>query len=173
MIINPITINGNKSPISFKSSEIDELTIIIGGYIITPRGEVIVVDEDDEHCNVFSAYINVYLEQNSPKIYDTGTAIKILCESGCCVYSGIRYREYIAGKTENFDNEAISLSFPQDIDAITSVQKEACKKIIDSNKSVLGDREKIYMLYGGYPDTVYTKEQVLNILNTKTEGIKK
>lgn len=170
MKIRPITINGNLSPVEFKSCTIDELTILIGGYIITPRGEIIVVDETEEHCNVFSDYINIYLEQSPFKTYDTATATKILCEIGCCVYAGIRYREYIANKTESFDNEAISLNFPQEINKITSIQKEACKKIIASNTSIFGDREKIFMNYGGYPDTVYTKDQILKIL---TESSKK
>jgi len=173
MKIRPITINGNESLVEFNSCNMDELTVIIGGYIITPKGEIIVVDENDEHCNVFSAYINMYLEEyDSSKIYDTGTAMKILCSLGCCVYSGVRYHEYISGKTESFDNEAITLAFPNEIEEMTPIQKEICKKIIETNKSTLGNREKIYMAYESYPDTVYTKEQVMSFLN-KNNSIQK
>ena len=173
MKIKPITINNRESIVEFNSCTLDELTVIIEGYIITPRGEIIIVDEKDEHCNVFSDYINIYFEEyESVKMYDTLTAMKILCSLGCCIYSGIRYHEYISGKTENFDNEALTLAFPQDIEEITQIQKEICKKIIESNKSVLGNREKIYMTYESYPDTVYTKQQILSILN-KTDSKEK
>lgn len=176
MKVRPITINGNESLIEFNSCKLDEITVITGGYIITPSGEIIIVDEKDEHCNVFSAYINMYLEEKeSSKTYDTSTAMKILCNIGCCVYSGIRYHEYISSKTETFDNEAITLAFPQQIEEITPIQKEICKKLIESNKSVLGNREKTYMAYESYPDIVYTKEQVMSILNKskpKEKGLK-
>lgn len=167
MTIKPITINGNESILSFQSCEIKEITVLKGGYIITPRGEIIVVDESDEHCNVFSAYINEYLEQKESKTYDTSTAIKILCELGCCVYSGIRYKEYISSRTGNLDDEALTLAFPKEIEEITLIQKEVCKKIIESNKSLLGNREKFYMAYESFPGIVYTKEQILSILNSK------
>lgn len=167
MKIKPITINGNESTLSFQSCQTDGVTVLVGGYIITPRGEIIVVDESAEHCNVFSAYINEYLEQQDLKIYDTGTAIKILCELGCCVYSRIRYKEYISSRTGNLDDEALTLAFPKEIEEITLNQKEICKKIIESNKSLLGDREKFYMAYESFPGIVYIKEQILSILNSK------
>lgn len=163
-IVNPTTINGNKSYVGFKSCSMDEITVITGGYIITPRKEIIVIDETEEHCNVFSTYINIYLEKDLSQIYDISTAIRILCELGCCVYSGIRYREYVDRKSENYNDDAITLFFPENIKNITSYQKEVCKKIINSNKSLLGDREKIYMAYESYPNKTYTKEQILNIL---------
>ena len=164
-----ITINGNKSKLDFQSCSMDELTVLVGGYIITPRGEIIVVDESDEHCNIFSAYINEYLEQDDFKIYDTGTALKILCEFGCCVYSGIRYKEYISSRTGNYDDEALTLAFPKEIEEITTVQKEICKRIIESNKSLLGNREKFYIAYESFPGIPYTKEQILSILNSNKQ----
>lgn len=169
MTIKIITINGNESTLSFQSCQADEVTVLVGGYIITPRGEVIVVDEADEHCNVFSAYINEYLEQKEIKMYDTATALKILCELGCCVYSGIRYKEYISSKTGNYDDDALTLAFPKEIEEITSTQKEICKRIIESNKSLLGNREKFYMTYESFPGNVYTKEQILAILNKQVK----
>lgn len=169
MFIKIKTINENESTLSFQSCSTEELTVLIGGYIITPRGEIIIIDESDEHCNIFSTYINEYLEQKEFKIYDTGTAIKILCELGCCVYSGIRYKEYISSRTGNFNDEALTLAFPKEIEGITSIQKEICKKIIESNKSLLGNREKFYMTYESFPGIVYTKEQILSILNSKKQ----
>ncbi len=165
--IKPITINGNKAPIEFKSCSIDEITVITGGYIITPRGEIIVIDEKEEHCNIFSDYINAYLEQDSRKIYDTLTSTKMLCNFGCCVYSGIRYKEYIMDLSGNTPQDLCSLTFPDNMLELTEVQKMICKKLIASNKSILGNREKIYIQYGNFPDNIYTKDQIIEILNQK------
>lgn len=174
MTIRPITINENVSNIEFKSHNLEDISVITGGYIITPHGEIILVEEDEEHCNVFSEYINSYLENNSKKIYDTFAATKILCDLGCCVYAGIRYKEYILSKSEE-TLEIASLTFPNSFDILTSEQKNICKRLIDSNKSLLGDREKIYIQYGSFPDNVYSKEEILTMLssNELEKGSKK
>ena len=147
-----MTINNKLSEKEFNSCELEEISVIIGGYIITPRGEIIIVDEE-EHCNVFSDYINEYLEQkSSSKTYDTYEATKILCEIGCCVYAGIRYKEYISNKNEGYIDNMGSLTFPKDITTLSEFQKEACSMLISKNKSLLGNREKIYIQYGSFPD---------------------
>ena len=164
MTIRPVSINGNLCK-EFKSSTKEELSVIVGGYIITPPGEIILIDENEEHCNVFSEYINSYLENDSKKIYETLTATKILCELGCCVYAGIRYKEYIADKSGGSIEAIGSLTFPNDFKTLSKKQKEICLELISKNKSLLGDREKIYIQYGSFPDNVYSKEEIVSILN--------
>lgn len=167
MRIRPISIKGNPCK-EFESSSVEELDVIVGGYIFTPRGEIILVGEADEHCNVFSDYINSYLESTENKVYDTLTATQILCELGCCVYAGVRYKEYISNKTGNEPLDLCSLSFPNDLSLITEAQKEICLKLISTNKSLLGNREKIYIQYGSFPDIVYTNEQIMEVLKSKS-----
>lgn len=161
--IKPISINGNECK-EFNSREFEDISVIEGGYIITPRGEIILVGENEEHCNVFSDYLNSYLENGSEQIYDTWTATKMLCELGCFVYSGIRYREYVNAKVENYSDDLCTLAFPNNIENITEIQRKICLKLIESNKSALGDREKIYVQYEQFPDTIFTKEQALSML---------
>lgn len=164
MLVRPVSINGNLCK-EFKSSSMEDLSVIVGGYIITPHGEIILVDENEEHCNVFSEYINSYLENDSEKIYETLIATKILCELGCCVYAGIRYNEYVSNKSAGSQDNMGSLTFPNDFNNLTKIQKEICLELISKNKSLLGDRDKIYIQYGSFPDNVYTKEDILLILN--------
>lgn len=169
-IINPISINGNICK-DFKSCDIEEMSVIAGGYIITPRGEVIVVADEEEHRNVFSDYINTYLELEENKIYDTFTATKILCELGCCVYSGVRL-EYIKNKLGNLDKSMGSLTFPADIEVISEEQKLICKHLIETNKSLFGTGEKLSVQYGSFPDNVYSKEEIMILLNKALKNTK-
>lgn len=166
MNIKPISIKGNLCR-EFRSKSIEEISVIEGGYIFTPRGEIILVGEDEEHCNVFSDYINSHLENASPKIYDTLVATKILCELGCCVYAGVRYKEYIGSALGDSKLDLCSLTFPDELSNITEMQKNICLKLISTNKSVLGDREKVYIQYGSFPDIVYDKDEVIKILESK------
>lgn len=168
MLINPVSINGNLCR-EFMSSTIDDLSVIVGGYIITPRGEIILVDNRDEHCNVFSDYINAYLETGLYKIYDSYMATKILTELGCCVYSGLRYDEYIENKSGNLNLDLCSLTFPSNFN-LTDIQRDICKMLISKNKSSLGDKEKIYIQYGTFPDNVYPKKFILDLLEQKSVG---
>lgn len=166
MKINPISINGNSCK-EFNSSSIEDLDVIVGGYIFTPKGEIILVDENEEHCNVFSDYINSYLENNQNTIYDILTATQMLCELGCCVYAGVRYKEYISS---NFGNgDLCSLTFPNDMEKLTQTQKDICLSLISKNKSLFGNREKVYIQYGSFPENVYSEEQIVSILKANVD----
>lgn len=160
------TINNNFSKTDFNSCLSNELAVIAGGYIITPLGEIIVVQDEEEHRQVFSKYINSYLELQKNEVYTTFQATKMLCELGCCVYSGVRL-EYAKNKLETLDNSMGSMTFPNNIEELTNIQKELCQILIKSNKSVFNENEKIYIQYGSFPDNVYTKEQVLELLNKR------
>lgn len=167
MLVRPISINGNPCK-EFNARSKEEISVIAGGYIITPVGEIIEVRDSDEHRKIFSSYINSYLEKKDNEIYDTLTATKILCELGCCVYAGIRL-EYIKNKLDRLENCLGSLTFPSDIENITPIQKEICLSLIETNKSIFGNKEKIMIQYGSFPDNVYSKDQALSILNQKKD----
>lgn len=145
----------------------EEMSVLAGGYIITPLGEIIVVEDNQEHKDVFSSYINDYFELESANVYETYLATKLLCELGCIVYAGVRL-DYIKNKLGGLDNTMASLTFPSKLEEITEVQKEICQHLLDSNRSLFGNGEKIAIQYGAFPDFVYTKEEVLNFLSPKT-----
>lgn len=164
MKIRPITINENPSKLEFNSCLKEEISVIEGGYIITPQGEIIVVKDHDEHRIIFSKYLNSFLELDENKIYNTFEATKMLCELGCCVYSGIRL-EYIKNKLENLNKSMASLTFPSDLNSLTEIQSKICIELISKNKSLLSNNEKISIQYGSFPDNIYTKDEIVALLN--------
>lgn len=167
MKVRPLTINENLSKLEFNSCLKEEMSVIEGGYIITPRGEIIVVKDNDEHHIIFSKYLNSFLELETDKLYNTFKATKMLCELGCCVYSGIRL-EYAKNKLESLNKSMASLTFPDDIDLLTESQRKICMELISKNRSLFSDNEKIKIQYGGFPDNVYTQNEIIAILNNHT-----
>ena len=168
MKIKPISINGNLCK-EFNSTEIEDLSVLSGGYIITPNGEIILVKDTDQHQVIFSDYINAYLENNDYIKYNTLTATKMLCEIGCCVYAGVRL-EYIKNKLEKMTQSMASLTFPNDPSDLTDSQKQIIKTLLKTNKSLFGSSEKILIQYGSFPDNVYNIEEVNVFLNSNIKN---
>ena len=121
MTVRPLSINQNLC-CEFSTNAMEELSVMAGGYIITPLGEIILVYDKENHCNVFSKYINEYLESKENIQYDTLSATKILCELGWCVYAGIRL-EYIKNKLGNLDKTLVTLTIPNNYENLTDIQK--------------------------------------------------
>ena len=167
MTVRPVSINQNQC-CEFPTNAMEELSVMAGGYIITPLGEIILVYDKENHCNVFSKYINEYLESKENIQYDTLSATKILCELGCCVYAGIRL-EYIKNKLGNLDKTLVTLTIPNNSENLTDIQKTICTKLIESNKSRISGRKIFDIQYGSFPDTVYTEEEVTEILKNTNE----
>lgn len=167
MTVRPLSINQNPC-CEFPTNAMEELSVMAGGYIITPLWEIILVGDNEYHCDVFSKYINSYLEKEEEIKYNTLTATKILCELGCCVYAGVRL-EYIKNKKEKLENSMASLTIPDNYELLTNIQKEICLQLLNTNKSLFGDKEKIYIQYGSFPDNVYTKEEMMKILKNTNE----
>lgn len=161
----PKNINGNEN-LEFDGDSIENLSVLAGGYIITPLGEIILVKDTDEHRIIFSKYINYYLDNGSNTLYNTLISTKMLCDLGCCIYAGVRL-EYSKNMLEQLSDCMGSLTFPKDLDSLTSIQKEICLKLIESNKSIVSGSEKIFVQYGSFPDNIYTKEEIVNILKKK------
>ncbi len=168
MKIKPISINGNLCK-EFNSTEIEDLSVLSGGYIITPNGEIILVKDTDQHQVIFSDYINAYLENNDYIKYNTLTATKMLCEIGCCVYAGVRL-EYFKNKLEKMTQSMASLTFPNDPSDLTDSQKQIIKTLLKTNKSLFGSSEKILIQYGSFPDNVYNIEEVNVFLNSNIKN---
>ena len=164
MKIRPLTINGNQRE-EFESCDISDLSVIAGGYVITPLGEIIVVKDDDKHCEVFTKLINNYLENEIDMKYNTLTSTKMLCEMGCCVYAGVRL-EYIKNKLENLSNCVASLTLPSQLSDLTEPQKEICSKLIESNISPITKKPRIYIQYGSFPDNVFNEEDILKVFTS-------
>ena len=163
MIINPTSINGKKCK-NFNGCNIEDLSVLAGGYIITPYGEVNLVGDNETHQQVFSDYINEYLENSQYTVFNTLNATKILCELGCCVYAGVRL-EYFKNKSSKISQGIASLTFPNNLSDLTNNQKQIITALLETNKSVFSPNEKITIQYGSFPDNIYSIEEVKSILS--------
>lgn len=113
MKIRPISKNQRECK-EYPSCLPEEMSVLSGGYVITTCGEIIVVEDNQEHKDVFSSYINDYLETKQSNVYEIYLATKLLCELGCIVYTGVRL-EYIKNKLGGLDSSMGSLIFPIEI----------------------------------------------------------
>lgn len=151
----------------------DNIDVLSPGYIITPEGDVIELDEDYNHNYSLSKFINLINCDNRPLLYDLDDAINFLLEQGYVIYSGIRYDKGV-NKVEFLKQVILVLMFPNNIVDLGEKQKRMCKKLINTNKSRLfKGREKTSIEYGTLSGNIYTKEQIIELLSTKNKVLKK
>ena len=77
--------------------------------------------------------------------------------------------EYIKNKLGNLDKTLVTLTIPNNSENLTDIQKTICTKLIESNKSRISGRKIFDIQYGSFPDTVYTEEEVTEILKNTNE----
>lgn len=160
----------NKVMLIYNPSNIDVLS---PGYIITPEGDVIELDENHNHNYSLSRYINLLNFENRPLLYDLDDAVNYLLERGCIVFSGIRY-DVGVNKLEFLKQVVLALIFPKDISCLSYKQKKICLKLISTNKSRLKKgEEKVDIEYGDFSETTYKKEQIIKLLTPKIRVLKK
>lgn len=125
--------------------------------MITPDGEFIPVAKDVGHNTVFAEYINKYLGSNPPIVFNSNEAMIALVEINHIIYYGLRMRDVadIYDKNRNTEGSGF-LILPKDYEeTMTPEQKESTKILLDSNKSIFGNREKMKV---EIHETVYGEE---------------
>lgn len=178
-LIQVFDYNGN--PFYMIGSSLEDVSILEGGYIITPDGKFIKVLDDQDHDSVFSLYINNYLgKPDSHELYGSAECSKILNNFGHIVYYGVKvgYLQAINNpkyEVLNYLNEdSIArmsrglgvLSFPKDED-ISNEQRLCCHKLLFTNlKPVKNTYKKIVdVSYGNIEiNRVYNSDQMHNLL---------
>lgn len=160
-----LSINGNS--FLYRNTEIEWISPLEGGYIITPDGYFIPVKDSDDHSTIFSEYLTKYLEKRIN--LNTIEATIMLTKNNHIVYMGIKMSDMKDVYAHNGTCEGFGiLIFPNDINSLSKEQKEACSSLIAINRRVFGNGEKIPMQYHSISSngsTAYNKEQILSILN--------
>ena len=171
------SINGND--FIFRYIESNFISPWQAGYIITPNGEFIPYEKNEDHSAVFSSYLTKYLDREID--LETIEATKLLVKNMHIVYMGLT-------KTSDLKDElgykgssegCGLLIFPQDTEEITPEttiritpeQKIACELFIGSNKRLFSDEEKVPMQYHSLSfagSKEYTKDDILGILESKS-----
>lgn len=118
-------------------TKMKDVSVLEGGFIITPKGQFLPVHDFQEHDDVFSMYINYYTgNPTSAQQWGSSECTRILNDLGHIVYFGVKKRyisEIVTGnETQNYlKDEKISsmakgygvLSFPYDENIQNGLQK--------------------------------------------------
>ena len=155
-----------------KSTIDDYLSVLSAGYIITPDGKCIIIPDGRDHADISSTYIYQFLETKYV-YYQSTEAIQVLTKEpfSCVVYNGIRPDDIKQVYTENFNAEGYGIFFLPLESELTKEQKIACQKLLDSNRSLFDNREKIELSYGYINGKEMTRYDFENLMNTNVQKI--
>lgn len=152
------------------------VSVLEPGYIITPDGEFIPVPKGVGHNTIFSDYVNKYLDNKTPTVFNSNEAMIALGTINHVVYYGLRMRDVvdIYNKGGNEQGVAILLLQENYQETMSDRQKEAIKILLASNKSIFGNNEKMFIRVR---ETIYgsdlNKEEFNLFLEDKEEENKR
>ena len=150
------SINGNE--FEFRVEEKDNVSVLSGGYIITPSGDFVNVLDNEDHSDVFSCYLGLYLENPQRQAEDTIHALRSLTKLNHICYTGIKLGDnYIEGNNEK--GYAL-LVLPSDISGLTLEQKKSCLDFFRTNKSIFGNYEKVELQIRDFDGMCYTQAEL-------------
>ncbi len=123
------------------------VNVLEAGYIITPDGDFILVPKDIEHSKIFSEYINKYLVNKTNTTYESNEAMIALIKVNHVVYYGLRMRDIVNLYDKNGNQDGVGLLIlPENYkEILTKEQKKSINILLESNKSIFGNREKMYI----------------------------
>ena len=136
-----LSINGN--PFIYRNTDIQWISPLEGGYIITPEGNFIPVKDSDDHSTIFSEYLSKYLEKKIN--LETMKAIIMLTQNNHIVYMGIKLSDMKDIYKQNGTSEGFGIIiFPSDINNLNNNQKQSCIELILSNKRIFVSNKKLF-----------------------------
>lgn len=146
------SINGRD--FSFEITDEDSISVLDGGYIITPDGKFINIADKESHEDIFNVYLNKYLCNNIYINYELFKAISELTEYNHTIYFGIKTSDINNIYSQNGNNNGFGVFiFPRKIELLTNASKKACIKLISTNKSIFGNYEKIELHFNKMDST--------------------
>lgn len=148
------------------------VSVLEPGYIITPDGEFILVPKGEGHNAIFADYVNKYLDNETPTVFNSNEAMIALGKINHVVYYGLRMRDVVEIYNKGGDEQGVAiLILPENYqESMSEKQKESIKILLDSNKSIFGNKEKMFIrvretVYGSDLD----KEEFKLFLESKDE----
>lgn len=161
-------------------------TVLDAGYIILKDGKFVKIDQSQDHDDVFSYFITLYLELPAFKEFGSGKAAMKLNDLGLPVYFGIKSR-YLGeleskGFTENYSQNiefnalekkggTFILSLPVDDSGIclTDKQKKSVQSLLASYEEVFEKTDMPFDLVIGNIKNgiVFSKEEIDKLIFSK------
>lgn len=152
------------------------VSVLEGGYIITPDGLFVTVKDAENHSEIFSDYLSKYL--NTPyQLYQSLEASMKLNQINHIAYFGVKTSDMktMYGREHFYKSdgsktpvEGFSLMYLPPLEMITDAQKSACLKLLETNHSRFRPEERLLDLqFGSAINNVeYSEEEIMNFLNT-------
>lgn len=151
----------------FRVEEVDSVSVLCGGYVITPDGQFINVLDSEDHGNVFSDYLRSYLEEPHRQEEDSLHAMISLTKLNHIVYSGIKLGDHVL--EGDLDQGYALLVFPDDLDVLTDEQKKSCLKLFETNKSIFGGYKKVELQIHDFANKSYSQEELTEKFQNELE----
>ena len=129
------------------------------------------VENHEDHDDVFSRYINSYINNDEETKYFVGKAITMLTnEYGHIIYYGIKTSDAVDIYTNQGNTNGYAFFFiPDDIDSITDEQMHVINEIISSNYSSISQQEILPIKYQSIhsPEVEPIDNLINQLMNTK------
>lgn len=147
------------------------VSVLEPGYIITPDGDFILVPKGVDHSKIFSDYLNKYLDNKADTIYESNEAMMALVKINHVVYYGLRMRDVVNIYNKGGNQDGVGmLILPENYKEILSTeQKKGIEILLDSNKSVFGNSEKMFLKIRETVSGVDLEKENFNLFLKNTE----
>lgn len=159
--------------VNIESDPKENVHVLSPGYIITPEGACVEIEEGYDHTSKISDYLNFYLENKTPHYYELFEGIQMLTSFSHILFYGIRLGD-IASQESSFNgiNGCCYVFLPSDLSLVTSEAKEVLRILEASNHSIFRPNDvKVPLYYNAFGrDDPLTFEEVGHLL---TENVKK
>lgn len=153
----------NDNLFNFRIEDKSFISVLNPGYIINLDGNFIDVKDNEDHSQIFSSYLRSYLENENMSELSSINAAKVLIQLNHIVYFGVKSSDKI--NSGNSQEGLGVLILPNNLDNITTNQKEAIKDFLNTNKSIFGKGKKIVLDIDTFDGKIkYTEEELLKKL---------
>lgn len=144
----------------FRVEPREYISVLVGGYIITPEGEFILVKDNENHSDIFTDYIYKYLGEENlhvineileiPSDIERSSSLdvlecsKILLSLGNIIYFGLKPEDAISACKQGGNVGYCIITLPDNYkEIITPLQREAILDLMATNRSIFGNYEKV------------------------------
>lgn len=162
------SVYGNK--FKFRVEEKENISVLSGGYAITPNGEFVNVLDNEDHSDIFTNYLRAYLEAPTRAAEDSIHALITLTKLNHVAYSGIKLGDNI--KNSTIEQGYALLVLPNDISVLTIQQKESLLAFFKTNKSIFGNYNKVELQIHDFDGGEFTQEELTERFINELEELK-
>ncbi len=161
----------NGSDLAINCADVENINTLVAGYVITVNGELIVVEDKDDHSSIFSDYINHYEGKSLEdfRYYESIEGAKYLVENDNIVYFGLKIKDtYVMRSNTGYGIILLpsSLNFNEK-------QAYLLKKLIESNKSIFSGNKIELQVSTFEAEKVMSIDDLMELATEKSQRIRK